>query len=661
MSLITSEPPTLYEHYTSGGIHAGLNADKPYFTLNDKNVSIYSGAVHYFRVPKQYWRDRLRKLRAAGLNTVETYIPWNLHEPQPDSFDFGQGGSDWEDFLDVREFLSIAKEEDLFAIVRPGPYICAEWEFGGLPSWLLREADIKFRTSDAVFMKYVSRYFSVLLPILAMLQFTKGGPAIAFQVENEYASTYDGTFTPDKKYLEQLRQILIDHGIVELLVSSDAAGYGTIGSLPGLVLQTANFGSSPEHQFDLLKAFQPNRPIMAMEFWTGWFDHWSENHHRRNDNDFRDNLERILKYPASVNMYMFIGGTSFGFMNGANLDNGLDDNSGYEPDTTSYDYDPPLAENGDYTRKYEMVKELLKTYNPIETRLPETPLLVPRVAYKSQKIQGQLTLDEIVYRIPDRFYTNHLMPMEYLPINNMSGQSYGYIIYRHKLYDLPRTSKLTIGGRVRDTVVVTLNDQLISRPLDVASDLDGFGFWRTVNSTLDLGNDEHFYAVMDLMVENWGRVGFGSLSQFYQFKGLWSTDVYVNREKLQDWEIFPLEFKKSWTKSLAGWHTPFKATGPALYKADIFIDDPRDTYLDMQNWCKGVVIVNNFVLGRYSRIGPQQTLYLPGPFLRKGWNEILVFEHYRAADSISFIDSPVFKTRRIREKSLKVSNGMNGI
>ncbi|VEN53201.1 unnamed protein product, partial [Callosobruchus maculatus] len=694
MSLITSELPTLYEHYTAGGIHTGLNADKPYFTLNGKNISIYSGAVHYFRVPKQYWRDRLRKLRAA----VDTYIPWNLHEPQAYSFDFGQGGSDWEDFLDVREFLSIAKEEDLFAIVRPGPYICAEWEFGGLPSWLLREAGIKFRTSDAVFMKYVRRYtalenvsrntymtlsnkenqkpseelhqqflddgnykatlyFSVLLPILAMLQFTKGGPIVALQIENEYASTYQpGTFTPDKKYMKQLRQILIDHGIVELIITSDAAGYGTRGSLPGLVFQTVNFGSDPDHQFDLLKAFQPNRPIMAMEFWTGWFDHWSEIHFLRNDSDFRDNLERILRYPASVNMYMFTGGTSFGFMNGANLDNELDDNSGYEPDTTSYDYDPPLAENGDYTGKYQMVKELLKKYNPIETRLPETPHLAPRVAYKSQTIQGQLTLDEIIYRIPDRLYTSHLKPMEYLPINNMSGQSYGYIIYRHKLYDLPRSSKLTIGGRVRDTVVVTLNDHLISRPLDVVSDLDGFGFWRTVNSTLDLGSDAHTYAVMDLMVENWGRVGYGKRNQFYQFKGLWSTDVYVNREKLQDWEIFPLEFKRSWTQSLTGWHTPFKSTGPALYKTDIFIDDPRDTYLDMQSWCKGIVIVNSFVLGRYSKIGPQQTLYLPGPFLRKGRNDIFVFEHYRAAGSISFADSPVFKTRTTEEKGLRVSN-----
>nr|CAI5868158.1 unnamed protein product [Callosobruchus analis] len=631
MSLVVSEPPTLYEHYTAGGIHTGLNTDKPYFTLNDRNISIY----------------------------METYIPWNLHEPQPESFDFGQGGSDWEHFLDVKEFLTIAKEEDLFAIVRPGPFICSEWEFGGLPSWLLREAannteGIKFRTSDGAFMKYVSRYFSVLIPILAMLQFTKGGPIIAFQVENEYASTYEpGVFTPDKEYLRQLRQIMIDHGIVEQLMTSDAAGYGTIGSLPGLVLQTANFASNPEHEFNQLKTFQPNRPIMAMEYWTGWFDHWSENHHQRSGSDFQDNLERILRYPASVNMYMFIGGTSFGFMNGANLNNVLDDNSGYQPDTTSYDYDAPLAENGDYSIKYVIVKELLKKHNPVQTRLPKTPHLVPRVAYKSQQIRGQLTLDEIIQRIPNRVYTNHLIPMELLPVNNMSGQSYGYVIYRHKLFNLQSFSQLTIDGRIRDSIVVTLNDHLISKPLDVVEDLNGFGFWRTADSTLDLGPTTYTYAAMDLMVENWGRVGFGKLSQFYQFKGLWSTDVYVNREKLQQWEIFPLEFKKSWISSLTGWHAPSKAAGPSLYKTEIFIEDPTDTYLDMQSWCKGIVIVNNFVLGRYSVIGPQQTLYLPGPFLRKGWNEILVFEHYRAADRISFTDQPVFKTRTTKERRFR--------
>ncbi|KAG5895370.1 hypothetical protein JTB14_029594 [Gonioctena quinquepunctata] len=314
MSVSVGDLPTLYEYYTSSGIHGGLNAEKPHFTLNDRNITIYSGALHYFRVPKAYWRDRLRKLRAAGLNTVETYVPWNLHEPQPGQFDFGQGGSDMEDFLNVTEFLNIAKEEDLLAIVRPGPYICTEWDFGGFPSWLLREKDIKVRTSDATYMKHVRRYFNMLLPILAMLQFTKGGPIIAFQVENEYGSTEKpGIFNPDKAYLRQLRQLMTNNGIVELLVTSDSPTlHGSVGTLPADFLQTANFAANPEAEFKKLEQLQPNRPVMAMEFWTGWFDHWSELHHVRNDDDFYDTYERILKYPASVNMYMFHGGTNLG-------------------------------------------------------------------------------------------------------------------------------------------------------------------------------------------------------------------------------------------------------------------------------------------------------------------------------------------------------------
>lgn len=235
--------PTLYEYYTGGGITGGLSAEQPYFTLNNKNITLYSGAMHYFRVPKEYWRDRLRKMRAAGLNTVETYIPWNLHEPQPNYFDFGQNGSDMEQFLDLTTFLKTAQEEDLLAIVRPGPYICSEWEFGGLPSWLLRDKGIKIRTSQPTFMRHVTRYFNVLLPILAALQFIRGGPVIAFQIENEYGSTEQkGKFVPDKLYLEELRELYLKHGIGELLFTSDSPTmHGAAGTLPGLLLQVNLF------------------------------------------------------------------------------------------------------------------------------------------------------------------------------------------------------------------------------------------------------------------------------------------------------------------------------------------------------------------------------------------------------------------------------------
>ncbi|KAK5649401.1 hypothetical protein RI129_000430 [Pyrocoelia pectoralis] len=226
--------PTLYDYYTAGGITTGLSATQNYFTLNNKNISLYSGSLHYFRVPQEYWRDRLRKMKAAGLNAVDTYVPWNLHEPEIGNYDFGHGGSDMQEFLNLETFLRTAQEEDLLAIVRPGPYICSEWEFGGLPSWLLREKDFEVRTSKPSFMKHVTRYFNVLLPILAALQFTLGGPIIAFQVENEYGAVKLWPFyDTDKVYLEQLRQLNINNGIVELMLTSDnVVLHGDGGTLP---------------------------------------------------------------------------------------------------------------------------------------------------------------------------------------------------------------------------------------------------------------------------------------------------------------------------------------------------------------------------------------------------------------------------------------------
>ncbi|CAH1164830.1 unnamed protein product [Phyllotreta striolata] len=651
MSLTTDVLPTLYQHYTAGGIHSGLNADKPYFTLNDRNVTLYSGSLHYFRVPKAYWRDRLRKLRAAGLNAIETYIPWNLHEPQPGWYDFGDGGSDMQEFLDLREFLRTVKEEDLFAIVRPGPYICTEWEFGGFPSWLLRENDLKIRTSDESYMKHVRRYFNVLLPILALLQFTKGGPVVAFQVENEYGSTEQkGKFTPDRAYLRELRDLYTSNNIVELLVTSDGtSSHRDRGTLPGVFLQTSNFAGNPEREFDVLRELQPNRPVMAMEFWTGWFDHWSEVHHLRNDDDFKRITERILKYPASVNMYMFHGGTNFGFMNGANLKNGLVDNSGYQPDTTSYDYDAPLSENGDYTIKYVMVKELLKKYNNIPTRLPQTPSETPSIAYDASPITHQLILQEVLAN-QQPVLNKSVVPMELLPINNNTGQSYGYVVYRKRFSTIPANSVLRIGGRVCDTVVVLLNGKLMSKPLNNVDDLNGFGFWNVKNGDLSLGPENRPGAVLDLLVENWGRVNFGNVKQFAQFKGLWQDGVYLNNELIRDWEIYPLEFKRSWTGNLSGWRETGETlpTGAGLYKTRFFVNNTMDTYVDMSDWCKGIVIVNDFVLGRYSRIGPQQTLYLPAPLLKTGWNQVIIFEHYNPSKYVKFSDKPIFKTRNER-------------
>ncbi|XP_063931741.1 beta-galactosidase-1-like protein 3 [Zophobas morio] len=628
--------PTLYEYYTSGGITSGLSTNQPYFTLNDKNVTLYSGALHYFRVPRQYWRDRLRKLKAAGLNTVETYVPWNLHEPEIGTFDFGNGGSDMEDFLHVEEFVKMAQEEDLLVIVRPGPYICAEWEFGGLPSWLLREKDIKVRTSDDNFMKHVSRYFGVLLPILAALQFTNGGAIVGFQVENEYGSTEwkkdNESFVPDKVYLEQLRTLMVRNGIKELLFTSDnPSQHGDVGTLHD-IFQTANFARNPKKEFDSLKKLQANKPTMAMEYWTGWFDHWSENHSKRDNVEFRQVLNDILRYPASFNMYMFHGGTNWGFLNGANLQNGK-----YQPDTTSYDYDAPLTENGDYTEKYHIVKNLIAKYNKVITKVPPPPKETPRIRYPDIEIKQQLQFSTIVEQLPQVFQSTDVVPMELLPINNDSGQSYGYTIYRTTA-DIPPNSVLKMKGYVHDSVLVLVDGKLVSRALRNSDDINKFGYWRLKDGTLTLPEGKN--STIDLIVENWGRNNFGKLEDFKQFKGL-TSDVFLNTHVLKNWEIRPLEFKTKWTKSLHGWYD-FSTTNLTLNKANLEVDQPMDTYLDMSQWNTGIVTINGFVLGRYMHLGPQQTLYLPAPLLKPGTNEIIIFEHFTPATHVKFSQNPIY-------------------
>lgn len=650
MALTTAALPTLYEYFTGGGIQTGLSANQPYFTLNDRNITLYSGAMHYFRVPKQHWRDRLKKMRAAGLNTVETYVPWNLHEPEPGNFDFGNGTSDMTDFLDVKQFLEMAKEEDLLAIVRPGPYICSEWDFGGLPSWLLKDKEMKVRTSQTNYMQHVTRYFNMLLPILALLQFTKGGPVIAFQVENEYGSTNQpGIFTPDKQYLEELRQLFIRNGIVELLFTSDSPTMsGTLGTLPEYFLQTANFGGNPENEFNRLKTLQPNKPVMAMEYWDGWFDHWTENHNTVAAASVANTLERILSYPASVNFYMFHGGTNWGFMNGANILGGATDNSGYQPDTTSYDYDAPLTEAGDYTEKYVVIKELIEKYNQVPIRTPQAPTITLRTTFPSVQTTQQLKIGEAMKQVPQIFESERVISMEQLPIGN-AGQSYGYIVYRKTNLNIPANGTLKIMGRVCDTVMVLIDGQLVSKPLTGAADLNSFGYWRLKDSTLSLTPIDLQDVTLELVVENWGRNNFGHIDQFKQYKGLWQGGILINDEELLNWEITPLSFKKAWNTGLTGWHSiDNQINTPALYRFEVNIESPQDTFIYMSKWSKGIVIVNGFVLGRYALVGPQQTLYFPAPLQKAGVNEIIVFEHFKPASALEFTDDPLYYTPKNR-------------
>lgn len=634
---------TLYDYYTKPNVKNGLSDSENHFTLNNKKIVIFSGAIHYFRVPQDYWRDRLKKLKAAGLNTVETYVPWNLHEPTSGCYDFGNGGTDFEYFLNLKKYLQTAQEEDLFVIVRPGPYICSEWDFGGMPSWLLRENDLKLRTSDENFLKYVRRYFKVLFEILTPLQFNNGGPIIAFQIENEYGNVKKINEDIDRKYLEQLKEIFIENGVIELIFTSDTPSNGNYGSLPG-ILYTANFQRDAKMELDLLIQYQPNKPLMVMEYWTGWFDHWTETHHTRDNDEFRNVLEDILKYSASVNFYMFHGGTNWGFLNGANIiDDSTKQISGYLPDTSSYDYDAPLTENGHYTKKYYYLKELIKSHASLETLLPNLPPEIECIQYEAVKITSQLSLNEIIQQT-NVVRSDKLLPMELLPINNNSGQSYGYIVYRKLHLNIRKNSILKIEGHVCDTVLVLINGQLKSNILMKSDDLNGFGYWRLKDSTLNLGNEEYKDATLELIVENWGRNNFGKLNQFDQKKGLWQGNVLINEINISDWQIVPLEFKKKWTNNLKNWHEYEPIIGPSLYKGLLTIDEPKDTFINMQDWKKGIIIVNGFVLSRYLHLGPQQTAYLPAPLLKKGDNDLIIFEHYLSSSTIEFSKDAIYKT-----------------
>lgn len=639
MAVASSGLPTLYQYYTSSGITAGLSDQQPHFTLNNKEITIYSGSLHYFRVPRAYWRKRIRQMKAAGLNTVETYVPWNLHEPHSGVYDFGSGGSDFEDFLHVEEFLKAVQDEDMFALVRPGPYICSEWEFGGLPSWLLRNTSSVRNSKDKNYLSYVKRYFNILLPLLALLQFQNGGPIIGFQVENEYGNT----FNVDKQYLEIIKQMHLDNGIKELLFTSDSplTSFGR-GSTPG-VLQTANYNNVPFLQLAALKLMQPDKPLMTMEYWSGWYDYWLGNHNTGSVDTFRSNVEQILKFPSSINFYMFVGGTNFGFTNGANTLFPSKINAGLLPITTSYDYGAPITEFGNYTEKYQIVKEFISLYNKINVTIPEQPDATELVQYASLMPAGQILLADVLNNSNETIKSKDIIPMELLPINYNSGQSFGYITYRKTNLTIKAEAFLEIKGFVRDTVLVLLNGKLISPVPKSTWDIFGFGFWRSINSKLKLTNVDLQGATLDLVVENFGRNDVGLLSMFEQFKGL-TEDVLINDDKITNWEIIPLEFKKSWNIGLTGWHSIVsKAATPALYKFVLNIPTTaKDTYIDMRNWNKGIVIVNGFVLGRYFFLGPQQALYLPAPFLRNGDNDIIVFEHYDATSQLSFTDGPIF-------------------
>lgn len=582
------------------------------FLLDGKPFTILSGAIHYFRVHPSDWHHSLYNLKAMGFNTVETYVPWNLHEPHPGEFDF-MGG------LDLVRFLDEAAELGLWAIVRPSPFICAEWEFGGLPAWLLADRSMRPRSRDPKFLARVASYYDALMPILVPRQVMRGGNVIMMQVENEY-----GSYCEDKEYLRAIRDLMTSRGVDVPLFTSDGPWRGCLRAgtlIDDDVLATGNFGSRAAENFAALKAFHEEHgkswPLMCMEFWDGWFNRWGENVIRRDAQDLADSVRELLELGGSVNLYMFHGGTNFGFMNGCSARHTHDLHQ-----VTSYDYDAPLDEEGNPTEKWYLLRDVVRDLFP--DNWTADPLVKTAVGVSAEKVEltGRAGLFENLPALdPEPVRSLYPQTMEDM------GQSYGYTLYRAQVErDTTEPERIrVVDGRDRAQVFVNGVPVATQYQEHIGEDIR-YAFPEKDNQ-------------LDVLVENMGRVNYGhKFLADTQRKGI-RTGVCVDLHFVLGWEAYRLGLDDvSRVDYSAGW-----AEGtPSFSRFEFTLDEPADTFLDTTGFGKGVAFVNGVNIGRYWEIGPIMTLYVPHGITRAGVNELVLFEtEGTVSDSISLRSQPL--------------------
>ncbi len=570
------------------------------FYMDSKPFDIYSGAMHYFRTVPEYWEDRLTKLKAAGFNTVETYVCWNLHEKKPGEFDFSG-------ILDIEKYLEIAQKVGLYAIVRPGPYICAEWDFGGLPAWLLKDKNMQIRCMYPDYLKCVDRFYKELLARLVPHLESHGGNIIAMQVENEY-----GSYGNDKEYLRYVEKLTRDCGIDCLLFTSDGNTNNMIsgGSLPD-IYKVLNFGSRSRTAFNVLKGFENDGPNMCGEFWCGWFDHWRDKHHTRNSLEIVNEIKGFIDNGASFNMYMFHGGTNFGFTAGANQNQG----HGYEPTVTSYDYCAMLTEWGDYTPAYHAVRKLLCEKQGIEPpELPESP--------KLQSI-GRVELTEAasLFENLDNIGEKHHVPvpegMEYF------GQNFGLIYYETTLNGKYNASPMYVKN-VHDFAEVYFDGEKKTSIDRTLYSVEGKTTLKDVIFKKKKGESSPFLMPalsgerkIGVLVDTMGRVNYGE--RMLDRKGI--SDIYLGIQRLMGYDVWTLPLdnldKLKYSSSV-------KKDEPVFLKGSFKTDSKADCFIHLDGFNRGCVYINGFNLGRFWKVGPQKSLYIPGTLL-KDENEIIVF------------------------------------
>lgn len=568
-----------------------------HFEIDGKKFNIYSGTIHYFRIMPEYWRDRLLKLKAAGFNTVETYVPWNLHEANKNEFNFSG-------ILDIEKFLDIAKEVGLYAIVRPGPYICAEWDLGGLPAWLIKETT-NVRCMDDIYLKHVKEYYTELFKHLVKHQYSYGGNIIMMQVENEY-----GNYANDHNYMKWLKQLMIDLGTTCVLCTSDdKSARGLAFGMVEDTLATVNFGTKAKDGFNDLARFQKDKPKMVMEFWCGWFDHWKEKHHKKNPKWIAKQVSDMIDIDVSFNFYVFNGGTNFGFTSGGNQ------YSKYLPTVTSYDYAAPLTEWGDYTKAYYLVRDVMK--NKLNLELPELP---PRPILQNI---GEVKLEKYASLLDNiDAIGKHCTSVKPEPIENY-GLNQGMIYYETSVKGVGSPIILSLCD-LHDYAYV-YKDKVFQKKFDS----------RTKNfPTRFLGQPTRFLKAFDgdakigVLVDCDGHVNFGN--HLTDKKGL--TDVMFYPASLRNYDVwcFPLDNLDLLKESDGN-------TYPLFLKGKFKASGNGDCFVHFDGFTKGIIYVNGFNLGRYNKVGPQKALYLPGTILKEE-NEIIVLELEKYKKPIIHID-----------------------
>jgi len=586
------------------------------FIYDEKPIQIHSGEMHFARIPKAYWKQRLQMLKAMGMNAVATYVFWNHHEVSPGVWDFKT------DNRDIREFVKTAQQEGLMVILRPGPYACAEWEFGGYPWWLQNDKQLVIRSKNDRFLDSCKTYINQLMGQVKDLQITHGGPIIMVQAENEFGSYVaqrkDVPLADHKIYSAAIKDLLLKAGVDVPLFTSDGDWLFEGGVIKG-ALPTANGEGDTRNLKKLINQYNEGRgPYMVAEYYPGWLDHWGEKFEKVSETSVIKDLEKYLKDTVSFNIYMAHGGTNFGFTSGANYDK----EHQIQPDITSYDYDAPISEAGWVTPKFTAIRNLMKKYAAYA--IPEVPAQLPVIRIPAIKLTKTTDLLEMA---KDQQAVESDTPQTFETLN----QGHGYVLYSRK-FTQPVSGTLNLEG-LRDYATIYINGEKVAE-LNRQSNK----FSCPINIP--------FNARLDILVENLGRINYGG-EIIHNLKGIISPVKVDDHEITGNWQMYKLPMDKA---PALGAGTTNTAGHPALYQGTFDLNKVGDTFLDMKNWGKGIVFVNGINIGRYWKIGPQQTLYLPGCWLKKGTNSIVVLDQLNdiqqteiATVTVPVLDGPVSK------------------